>query len=341
MRTFASLFLVLLIAAALVIAFQERTPPSLVDDGADLLAQHERDRLAEYHGFLLADHDIDYRVVTSADAGDLSRFAVEQFAARRVGHESTSGLGLLLVVDPAQDLVRLEVAQALEGAFPDAFVAYVEHRQMVPFFAAGRVADGILATTELIIERAQGAERNLGFDAAGIAQTGGAGATAPARINAGRHTIAVLSSTPSAADRTTPEDVLKAYIDAMDRRDATPSYDVYTPGTRAMLSNWVVTPAQMDSVVRTYRKCRAEPERTDEWARYAVIRYPREQRECAPWFFERDAGGWALDLTMMQRAIRFGRSNAWRLELDELGPYRFAFSDWQFDSNGFPRVPED
>ncbi len=68
-----------------------------------------------------------------------------------------------------------------------------------------------------------------------------------------------------------------------------------------------------------------------------MIRYPIKERACAPWFFRKIDGAWALDLTMMQRAIRFGRSNAWRFDFDVSHPYEYAFADWKFDRHGFPR----
>ena len=55
-----------------------------------------------------------------------------------------------------QDKVRLEVRYALEGVLSDVVVAYLEERQMVPCFEADRVGDGILATTELLVEYVQG-----------------------------------------------------------------------------------------------------------------------------------------------------------------------------------------
>ena len=122
----------------------------------------------------------------------------------------------------------------------------------------------------------------------------------------------------------------------MSARNASPELDLYNASTRTMLRGWTVTRAQMDNLVRDYRSCSAEPAIIDSAAGLAVIRYPPEERGCAPFFFERGEGGWLLDLTMMQRAIRFGRSNAWRFDLSIGHPYRFAFSDWQFDNNGFP-----
>ena len=46
---------------------------------------------------------------------------------------------------------------------------------------------------------------------------------------------------------------------------------------------------------------------------------------------------WTLDLTMMQRAVRFGRSNAWRFDMRVEHVYAYAFADWVFDRHGFPK----
>jgi hypothetical protein len=145
---------------------------------------------------------------------------------------------------------------------------------MVPFFRAGRVADGILATTELIVMRAQRAAANAGFeDEAWAAVSGGAGATAPADLNAGP-----VARRPAAGPRpaagTTPGATLQAYFKAMDRRDDAPDLAIYTPATRDMLRGWVVTPAQMDTLVKSYRRCHPEPVRFGPGADLAVIRYP-------------------------------------------------------------------
>jgi hypothetical protein len=196
------------------------------------MAPAEREALAEYHGYLIQDHDIDYRVVTASQVGDINLFALSRFEELAPETRSITGRMLLLAVDPEQDLVRLEVGQALEGVFTDGFIAYVEHRQMVPFFRAGRVADGILATTELIVMRAQRAAANAGFeDEAWAARSGGAGATAPADLNAGP---AARSSPagPRPSAGTTPGATLRAYFMAMDSRDDDPDLAIYTPATR-------------------------------------------------------------------------------------------------------------
>jgi uncharacterized protein len=153
----------------------------LVDDQAALLTKEERERIALQHGYLLKDFDIDYRLITTRAANDIVVFGARQFKLRNVGGLSKSGRGLLLIIDAAHDHVRLEVGHALEHVYTDAFVAYIEQRQMVPFFQAHRVANGILATTELIVGQAKEAiARNQLILPPGISGSGGAGATTAA-----------------------------------------------------------------------------------------------------------------------------------------------------------------
>lgn len=328
-----------LVAALVLVAGCSPAPggdPGLVIDDARLLDDDQRRRVALFHDLLLADHDIDYRIVTTRTSGDIGAYAVARFEALHTGARSQAGRGLLLVIDPAADRLRLEVGYALEGTYPDAFVAYVEHRQMVPFFRNGHVADGILATTELIVARAQQAAENSGlYTELDLAGSGGGGATAAAQIGV-RNDNREYSPAPAISAGQSPEATLSAYFAAMRSRNADSSLALYTPGTRNMLEDWTMTPAQMDNIVQTYRNCRAGAAILDPARRRAVIRYPVTDRQCSPWFFEFGVDGWALDLTMMQRAIRFGRDNSWRLVPAVPHPYQFAFDDWTFDANGFP-----
>jgi uncharacterized protein len=181
--------LALVIAGALPLTATLRPvapPPSVsVMDWADLLGPSARTAIAEYRDRLREDHDIDYRLVTARGAGDASWASREAFAALGVGERSDSGRGLLLVIDPSTDRVRLEVAAALEDVFPQAFVTDLEQRQMAPFFRDGRVADGILATTRLIVARAEEAASDGSFDAAAGALLGPGGEASPAAGPAG------------------------------------------------------------------------------------------------------------------------------------------------------------
>jgi uncharacterized membrane protein YgcG len=185
--------LALVVAGALSLSAAVRPPPVppavSVMDWAELLGAPERSVIADYRDRLRQDYDIDYRLVTARAAGDASWASHEAFAALQVGDRSLGGRGLLLVVDSGADRVRLEVAATLEEVFTDAFVADLEQRRMAPFFREGRVADGILAATELIVVRAEEAAAGEAFDprAAARFSLGGDSRVAPgAGINHGR-----------------------------------------------------------------------------------------------------------------------------------------------------------
>jgi uncharacterized protein len=207
---------------------------------------------------------------------------------------------------------------------------------MVAFFRAGRVADGILAATELIVTRAQEAEARHAFVAPSREGAAGGGAAARAAFGAGPD--GSFRSGPDVAARETPQETVAGYLEAMRARNGNPSLELYSRETREILRDWVVTAAQMDAVVRAYRRCRADPARLDEAGRRAVVRYPVDERQCTPWFLVREEDRWQLDLATSQRVLRFGAGNAWHFALGADHPYGFAFSDWRFDSRGFPHA---
>jgi uncharacterized membrane protein YgcG len=176
--------LALVIAGALpLIAAVRQFPPPLavsVMDWADVLGVRERSVVADYRDRLREDYDIDYRLVTAGTAGDANWASSEAFAALGVGERSGTGRGLLLVIDSSADRARLEVAAPLEDVFNDAFVTDLEQRRMAPFFREGRVADGIVAATELIAARAEAAAAGKAFDPNAAAPSGRHGEPSPA-----------------------------------------------------------------------------------------------------------------------------------------------------------------
>jgi uncharacterized protein len=328
-----------ILSAVLLLFLSSCQRAPLVTDEAGLFTPDQADQLALFHGLLLEDHDIDYRVLTISGTDetnvDINQLAAKRYADLEVGENSARSLGLLLIINETSQQVRMEVGYGLEGFFPDAFVAYIENRQMIPFFEAGRASDGILATTELIVDRAQ--KYALGISPSEedwLAGSGGAGATStlarrPEIQSPAKHARPVAGQTPN--------ETLNAYFKAMEERNLDPKLPLYTNDTQDMLKDWVMTAAQADTVLRSYRSCRPEAPRFDHDSRRAVIRYPVAQRKCAPWFFLREGEDWRLDLTMMSLAVRFGRDNSWHFDASVRHPYEFAFEDWRFDSNGFPQ----
>jgi uncharacterized protein len=310
---------------------------SAVEDNAALLDASQVERLSTYHEAILDAYDIDLRIVTVAGGEDVNLFAARKFEAMEVGSHSNAGRGALFVVDTASDRVRLEVGRNLEGVYTDAFVKYVEGRQMVPFFRANRIADGILATIELIAGRANEAVEGNAFDPAGgigFEKSTGAGAVSAAQIGAGYRRPGTGDEADVAASAR-PLAVVDAYHRAMEAGNARPDLAIYTPATREMMATWVVTPAQMRNLVREYNNCPRREEKTR--GDHAVVRYAVEQRRCSPYFLQRDQDGrWRLDLTQMSKSVRFNHRNEWHFAGKIPSGYSFAFADWQFDKHGFP-----
>lgn len=330
---------VLLLARDDLVALLQRPDAAsthIVDDRAPILTATEHARIAKYHAALLGAHDIDFRVLAIGSAADLERTTHDHFATARVGSLSENGRGLLLVIDTASQRVRLEVSTSLEGVYTDAFVAYLQNRQMAPFFAAGRVADGVLATTELIVGRAREAETGAEFAPAMQARSLGGGASARAPVGSTSDPTEELKRQTGRVDAAglDPLQVVEAYHERMANRDARADLGLYSSDTVAMLQSWVVTAAQMDNVVRTYRDCSVDGVRTSGDA--AVVRYRVEQRQCAPYFLRREGAAWKLDLVQMSSTIRFNHENEWHFRTPLPNRYEFAFADWRLDGNGFP-----
>lgn len=133
-----------------------------------------------------------------------------------------------------------------------------------------------------------------------------------------------------------PDETLKEYINAMKNYNSSPYLDFYTQQTREMLNGWNVSPTQMDNIVMTYGICYSGETIYNDSYSLAVIRYSIKQKQCSPWFFKYINGKWLLDLTMMQRAIRFGTGNAWHFVAGLKHEYDFGFTDWRIDKNGYP-----
>jgi uncharacterized protein len=304
---------------------REPAAAAFVEDRASLLAAADEASISSWHAALLRQYDIDYRVLTVDAADDLSALAVQTFETLQVGQRSGSGRGLLLAVDAGGERVRLEVSRELEGVFVDAFVAFVEREQMAPFFAAGRVGDGIVATTELIAAQAEAAiDRGELVGRAAEASSAGAGAESRTATDGGYERPRARATVDTRA-RPAPLETVAAYVAAMAAHDASAELDLYTAETRQMLAGHVVTRAQMDNLVRTYRACPSARVRIEDDV--AVVDHPGQAGGCAPWLLRRaDDGLWRLDLLTMQRALRFDTRNRWQVaDPEALGDYASAF----------------
>ena len=252
------------------------------------------------------------------------------------------GRGLLFLLSLEDKAVRFEVTYASEGVYTDAFISYIEHEQMVPFFEQGRVGDGVEATLELIVARAREHIAKGGYDPAVNEpnhdldfQAGGAGAHS--HVDVGRNML-TASTGVRAAQRgsftagETPEAAFLSYLQRDHQRVTDPDLGLFTPATRAMMARWTITNAQLDNEYRTYS---GRPYQIITEGDRAVVRFAVDERTLSPFFLSRAPEGWQIDLTLMGEVVRFNHRNEWHFASQD-HPYMFAFRDCVFDANGYP-----
>ena len=309
-----------------------------LDDRAGLLDKPSRERLIAYHRALLEDFNIHCKLVVLEEASfDINRDAAELFGD--LGRKTGSARGVLFVVDPAGREVRIEVGYDLEDIFPDIFIGYLEREQMLPFFGQNRIGDGIEATEELLAARIQRSMAGKTFDPSvelGRSDrfSGGGGARSEAAIGEGTLDKTAATAPDAWRPGETPEDSLAVYMRLLRQKIKDPNLALYAPATRKFLAGWVVTDAQQDNELHTLE--RAKIDRVVVAGNLAVIRFPIQERMLPPYFLERTNEGWAFDFSGMSAYIQLNAHNMWHFVKQD-HRYMFAFSDWQFDANGYPQ----
>ena len=343
------LFIVLVIYFLQSSATKNPEEMGFIRDEARIFSEEEKTHISSYHQMMLDKYDIDYRVLTWKENTDIDVQAYKVFNDNDIGSQSQNHRGLLLVINTSNDEVRLEVSGSLESVFTDAFVGYIEKRQMVPFFRLGRVGDGVFATSELIRIRAEETRQGKAFDPTSLEGSFGAGARTDAKIDAGKETaFAEGKADVMAAD--TPEETLSRLFNAMRNRNARSDLDIYTPDSRTFMSDMVVSPAQMDNSAKRYDNCELDRVVYSQDGQRAVLLHKLKNRSCDPFTFDKgDDGKWRVNLKAIGNGLGHTYGNVWYLHYGSqkesgLHNYYFGFRDYyfrrpggeQFDHQGFP-----
>lgn len=309
---------------------------SFVQDQAELLSAAQKQRLSELQRLLLKEHDVHLFVATlDHPAANLDQLALELFEKKSLGQQTNGARGLLLVVDPQQRQVRIEVGYDLEGVFPDGFIAGLEYDQMLPFFQQDRIGHGIEALTELLVERLMHESRSESKSSQAANHLSG-GAGAKIKITEKPPAVTHHSRTDSETflPQITPMATLESYCDSLSARNKNPNLGIFTPESREFFSNWLVTDAQQQNALKILNKNLPAAEVVKR-GNVAVIRFPLRSRQASPYFLRNSATGWQLDFATMSQTIGFNHRNQWHFHVQE-HPYSFAFEDWLIDTNGFP-----
>ena len=308
-----------------------------VVDQAGLLSSQATQRIEQLAHSMLKHNGVQLQVVTLATSpADMDAAALHWMEEHHVGQLAGGARGVVLMVDPVSQQVRVEIGYDLEGVFSDVIVARIEHDQMTPFFAANRVGDGIEASLELLVaERPE--DEVLPTQGMDGRYSGGGGAVASVPIN--KPLSPEFSGPMSHSVRSrfvaqpTPLAALECYRQVLEEHVKDAELTLYTPATREFFASWLVTDAQQNNERRDLEKSLAQAE-VFEQGPLAVVRFSLDQRQWSPYFFERCEDGWQLDFSTMSRVIGFNHRNQWFFRTLH-HPFMFAFSDWSFDGNGF------
>ncbi len=316
----------------------------IIDDAYVLLDKPKVMKMyREYNEGLLRDYDIDFRVVTTVSDEDIDTFANKEFAKLQQESRSKSGKALLLVINTVQDKVRLEVSQALEPVFTDAFVSYIERKGFVPYFRDYKIADGVYMATELVHDRATEAAAGKEFVAPMKSKSIGGGAKTKAHIGIADPN-AKQGEAVSAKASDTPKDVMERYLKVLKAHNKNPNLDIYTDATKAFFAKWTVTDINQDHEVHNIAPCKAHYETLydtkNQHAVLAALPYDK-YRKYAPYFFKKEQGKWKLDIATMAQVLRFNAQMAFHFDIDkrlqkEGKYYAYAFDGYYFDGNGYP-----
>jgi uncharacterized protein len=296
----------------------------------------------KFNNELLKRYDIDFVVLTTANDKDINIFANKTFNVLSKFTRSKSGKMLLLIINVKQDKVRLEVAQALEPVYTDAFVSYVERKGMVPYFRSNKISDGVFMMMELVYDRAVEASKGHEWVEPMKTRSIGGGAKTKAFINK-KDPNAKKGANVYAGDNDTPKTVFEKYIQVLKTHNKNPNLDIYTDSTKKFFSKWTVTDINQNNELRFINKCKDrqkvlyDPSHTH--AVLAVLPYDK-YRTCSPYFFKKEQGKWKLDIATMAQVIRFNTDMMWHFDNSKRFSgdaiyYAYAFEGYYIGKKGF------
>ncbi|MDX1735940.1 MAG: TPM domain-containing protein, partial [Halioglobus sp.] len=271
----------------------------------------------------------------------LETLAVDLANQWRIGAQH-EGRGLLLLLVDESRQVKLEVGYALEDVFTDAFSGYVEDLQLGPYYRAGDVGTGLIATMEMLEQRAQIKEQ-VGYTPDTVVQAdsellaGGAGAAR----NLQRYVESAppTAGAPSRRGARNPEEAWEIMLSKWAGEGADIDVDVYTRMTRLAMGD----PDKPDP--RTLKWL-------DHWrsADYQVLRDGDhaviwfgdiEGWENTPFLFCNTGDGWKFDIVWQRRLVVMAESPKWQVMQ---GPYPYVTlmqQAWQSTGKDLPLGPRD
>lgn len=286
-------------------------------DAAHILSTEQRMSIEHYLAWVVSERGVDYRVVVLGSAPeDLSRTSASTYEHFEIG-SSTSGRGLLLLVNAGTGEARVEVGYALEHRVRDAEASSMIGDFLAPYFASNQAALGIEASVERLVDVLE-PSRNDHSHERPILGSGGAGAT-EALLEG------IESLTPKTVARLEeimvpqpqPEDCVRLEMALMKRgiyyRNALMYDEAWRSAVRPDL------PAQrLKDIARDW----SGPFAVERAGDYAITYFVGEKAErFGPHFLRRTPDGWIIDASAAAEFVVYDYSNrAWSAIEDDY-PY--------------------
>jgi len=347
--TLTLLFMVLFNACETKLTSEENTNSigNIIIDGAYVVLDNTKilSQYRDYNEALLERFDIDFRTITTTASDDIDIFANKEFENLQTKSRSKTGKAILMVINTAQDKVRLEVSMALEAVYTDAFISYIERKGFVPYFRNDTIADAIYMATELVMDRANDAKVGKEFMPPMESKSIGAGAKAKAHIGKVDEG-AKKGNNVSVSSSDKPKDILNKHLKALKAHNTNPNLDIFSDATKKFFQTWTVTEINQNNEIRFLEPCMQSKVFTYSFdGNYAVgMNHPVKQRTCTPHFFKKEQGKWRLDIATMAKILQFNVPMEWHFNLDnrlkgEAMYYAFAFDGLTFDRHGYPHIP--
>lgn len=320
----------------------QRPADLLVIDEGGLLGHDEKAEMTRQLEAVFKDLDIEVVVATTTSMGgtDIVIYGNILFNRWRIGSRTKGNRGVLFLVAVAEEQVRCEVSYGLEDVFPDAFISYIEQRQMASYFEHAMLNPGIQAAVEMLVTRAYEGSQGKAYVPEPLASSppdiggfvsGGAGADAP---------VAITNPTPPVPARVgeslaehfgaqpTPELAWQRFLEVQQRHIKDTEIDLYNEPAKVILRTVPNTDAGQDRLVQMYEGQAATIRQQGD--RAAVLFLADQTQRLAPWFFRKGPPGWQFDGSMFPFTVGYDYEGRWWFSTLE-HPYMFAFRDFTFD----------
>ena len=330
--------------------FHEHLETRRVYDEAGLIPKSTIERYEQHLRMIYRESDIDVRIYFLKDTQNktLEKLAVEKFDQLRIGANSREERGVLLLYNPDEKELRIEVGYGLEGYFPDSFVGYLMNFHARDTITSGDVTTGFRLLIRMLHYRIREEILGTNFDPTVIEKiehkghlSGGGGVTDRGSDD-GLNTsngipILSVSERQYYTPQETPEAAYFKYLEWLIEGIYDPNIELFTPKSQKYLARLPMTRAYLHwMVLREYGK-KYKIAIKDKLAMQYFVDSPL----VTPHFFTKGKRGWQMDMVSEVALLknRIGGVFAWDYD-GRSDPYTKAFIDKFVNIKGYIRISD-